>query len=184
MLHSPIFVILEALSSPCHHPAFPWKTQGRSSPFHTLSNGILSWISNAVNHCCFGIAHISIYFYILTKFANKKNCQMRIRIIICLAEAQTHCSREGLSKCPPAFSISISGGAEILPPLLNLPLFFSYLWAFFAWFPFSYRVSLSLSLPGGCFPDWFVGWVVQGEVPVGKSSLEGLWICPVKFWPC
>lgn len=121
MLHSPIFVVLETFSSPCRAPAFPWKGQGRS-PFHTAMGFCpgfqMLWIIAA------GIAHISIYFYILTKFANKKKSQIKIRSIICLAEAQTHCSKEGLFKCPPAVSISISGGAQILLPLLKYFFFF------------------------------------------------------------
>lgn len=75
--------------------------------------------------CCESLLlELLIYQYISTfkPSLQIEKCQMRIRIIFFWLR-QTRCSREGLSKGPPAFSISISGRAEILPPLLNF--FFS-----------------------------------------------------------
>lgn len=58
------------------------------------SDGILSWISKAVNHGCWNCSYINI-FYILTKSANTK-MPNNDQSIICLAEARTRCSKEGL----------------------------------------------------------------------------------------
>lgn len=111
---------------------------------------------------------------------------MRIRIIICLAEAQTHCSREGLSKCPPAFSISISGGAEILPPLLNLPFFFLIYELFLHDSPFPTEFPCRCHCLGDVFLiDLWAGWSrvkFQWENPPWRGSgFAALNSGPVKF---
>lgn len=175
MLHSPIFVVLETFSSPCRAPAFPWKGQGRRAPFHTAMGFCpgfqMLWIIAA------GIAHISIYFCILTKFANKKKKPNQEHHLF--GWGTDSLQQEGIvqvSSC--SFHQHFWRGTDS-PTSAQIFFFFPYLWVYFALFPFSFCVSLSLSLPGGRFPGSVVGWV---KFQMGEASLEVLWVRPVSFW--
>lgn len=46
----------------------------------------------------------------------------------------------------------------------------------FAFFPYSLFFLRNFLVTGEHFPDLILGWGVQGDVPVGETSLEGPWI--------